>query len=457
MKKMGKMVVVVGGGPAGTVAAIAAARNGADTLLVESTGCLGGMASAGLLSFWGAFDDRDRRLDQELNKIVAKGLPVPENLDLGKRIIKGIPEEILNRLIKLEGASDFGTGCIPINPEILKYVSEKMVIESGAKILYYTQVVDVIKEGNKIKGVVTASKAGLQKVFGDIFIDASGDADLSAFAGVPFEKGRSKDGRMSSVTLVFRLGNVNFSGRSYCDEDERARCDAIFKKEWEDGKLSSVYGVGCINSVPGMNGVVAVNGQTTNLIDGTNPEDLTKAVINGKKEVQEIAALYKRHLKGFENSFLIDTAFLLGVRETRRIVGEYVLTKEDVLGAKKFRDVICKYNWSIDVHMPQLPYRGPSSVPRSEDDVFLKPGTHFDIPYRCIIPKKIDNLLVAGRSLSSTQEAQGAARIMPCCMAMGQAAGTAAALSLKEKVIPRKLNISLLQDTLVKQKVCLFD
>ena len=128
-----KDVVIVGGGPAGTVAAIASARNGADTLLIESTGCLGGMATSGLLSFWGSFDDRDRRLDNELDRKMAKGLPIPANPSFGKRIINGIPKEILNRLIEINGAEDFGTGCVLINPEALKYVSEQMVSESNMK------------------------------------------------------------------------------------------------------------------------------------------------------------------------------------------------------------------------------------------------------------------------------------------------------------------------------------
>ncbi len=448
---MREKIIVGGGGPAGTIAAIAAARNGADTLLIESTGCLGGMASSGLLSFWGAFDDRDRRLDWELDKKIQKGLPIPDNPSLGKRIIKGIPEEILNKLIELNGAQDFGTGCIPVNPETVKFVSEEMVIESGAKILYYTQVVDVIKEGNKIKAVVVGNKSGLQKIYGDIFIDATGDGDLAAFAGAPFQKGRTEDGRMQGVTLVFRLGGVSFlgHGREYPDREEIKRCNAIFKKAFEDGKVSGLYGVGCINSIPDMEGVVAVNTQHTHNIDGTNQDDLTKAVVNGRKQVREISALFKKYLKGFENSFVIDTAPLIGVRETRRITGEYVLTKEDVLGAKKFEDVICKGAWAIDCHLPSL-------KKETEADIFLKPGTHYDIPYRCLIPKRVNNLLVAGRCVSATHKALAALRIMPFCMAMGQSAGTAAALSLERKVSPRDIDISLLQKKLKVQSVYLW-
>ena len=162
-----KKIIVIGGGPAGTVAAIASARNGANTLLIEGTGCLGGMATSGLLSFWGSFDDMDRHLDLKLGKRIAKGLPISNNPSFVKRIIKGIPEEILNRLIEVNGAEDFGTGCVLINPEILKYVSEQMVSESGGKILYYTHLVDTVRKGNKIIAVVTANKSGLQRIYGE--------------------------------------------------------------------------------------------------------------------------------------------------------------------------------------------------------------------------------------------------------------------------------------------------
>ena len=291
-----RRVIIAGGGPAGMVAAIAAARNGADTLLIEGTGCLGGMATSGLLSFWGAFDDRDRRLDWELDKKIKKGLPILDNPSPGERIIKGIPEEILNKLIELNGAQDFGTGCIPVNPETVKLVSEEMVIESGAKILYYTHVVDVIREKNKIKAIITANKSGLQKIYGNIFIDATGDGDLAAFAGAPFQKGRTEDGKMQGVTLVFRLGGVKFLGRDYTDREDKKRCNAIFKKAYENGKVSGLYSVGCINSIPSMKGVVAVNTQHTMGIDGTSPDDLTEAVINGRKEIKEISALFKKYL-----------------------------------------------------------------------------------------------------------------------------------------------------------------
>lgn len=441
-----KVVIVVGGGPAGLVAAIASARNGADTLLIESSGCLGGVATSGLLSVWGPFDNGDRNLDWERDKRIEKGLPLTKAMKVGTRIIKGIPDEILNNLIKLKGAIDYGYGFIPVNPETLKYVAEKMVLESGAKILYYTQIVDVIREKHRIKAVVSANKSGLQKHYGDIFIDTTGDGDLSAFAGVPFKKGRSKDGRMQGVTMVFRLGGVEFSGRFFTERKEIEKCNYKFKQAHKEGKLSNPYGVGCIGSIPAMAGVVAVNTQHTHDIDGTRAEDLTKSTIQGRKDIREIADFFKKNLKGFENSYLLDTAPMVGIRETRCIVGEYILTKKDILTSRKFKDSIGKNAYNLDIHLPDENLE-------ANQDIFLKPGTSYDIPYRCLIPEKIENLLVAGRCISATHEAQSSVRIMPCCMVTGEAAGIAASLSLEKKTFPKNLDISLLQENLLKDGV----
>ena len=445
-------LVIVGGGPAGLVAAIASARNGADTLLIEQGSCLGGVATSGLLSVWGPFDDLDWTRDKGR---ILEGLSLSEEMKVGKRtkrIIKGIPEEILNRLIKLKGATDYGYDFIPVNPEILKYIAEKMVMEAGAKILYYTQIVNVVKKNNKIMAVVTANKSGLQKICGDIFIDATGDGDLAAFAGAPFEKGRQEDGQMQGVTLVFRLGGVKFTGRFFRDKKEIEKCNRRFRQAYQKGKLPGLYTVGCIGSIPGMKGVVSVNTQHTFKIDGTKAEDLTIATIQGRKDIREIADFFKKHLKGFEKSFLIDTAPMIGIRETRCIIGEYVLTKEDILGAKKFKDSIGKNAYNIDVHLPD-----ESLAVKGDENIFLKPGTYYNIPYRCLIPKKIKNLLVAGRCISATHEAQSSVRIMPCCMVTGQAAGTAAALCIEENIIPKELDISLLQNRLIEQNACLLD
>ncbi|MDD3926597.1 MAG: FAD-dependent oxidoreductase, partial [bacterium] len=310
------------------------------------------------------------------------------------------------------------------------------------KVLYYTRVADVVRDGAGIVGLVTANKDGLQNMEADVFIDATGDGDMAALAGVPYEQGRQEDGRMQGVTLVFRLGGVEgYFGRCYADRDEVKRCDAVLEQAWKEGKVSGKYHVGCVNSIPGMPGVVAVNSQHTHGIDGTNADDLTMATIKGRREIREMVELFRQHLRGFEKSYLLDTAAVVGVRETRRITGEYTLTEEDVLGARKFEDGIANGAWAIDCHLEAF-------KPRTEEEVFLNTGQYYNIPYRCLIPKGIDNLLLAGRCISTTHLALAAFRIMSQCMAVGQAAGTAAALCLDEGCKPRNLDVQVLQKAL---------
>jgi len=440
-------IVVCGGGPAGVMAAIAAARNGADTLLIEYQGCLGGIASSGLLSIWGPFDDGSRLLDWKRGPLEDKGLPLPAELRDFKRIIKGIPEEMLNRLKAMNMASDSGWGFIPVNPEAVKIVSEQMIMEAGGHILYETMLVDVVMTGGQIEALHIAGKSGIRQVIAEIYVDATGDGDLAALAGAEFQKGRERDGKMMGVTLVFRLGGIILPGRSLLDHEEIKKCDALFAEAFEKGDVSARHHVGCINIVPGMEGVVAVNSQHTFDIDGTRDEDLTKAFINGRKDVQEMVRLFRKHLRGFEKCFLIDTAPMMGVRDTRRIIGEYILTGKDVVSAAQFEDSIGRNAYNLDIHLPDNAM--------TVEEGLLKPGTSYQIPYRCLVPKKISNLLLAGRCISATQEGESSVRIMPCCMVTGQAAGTAAALCVKNKTRPGKLDVAWLQEILRAQNVVL--
>ncbi|MDD5484161.1 MAG: FAD-dependent oxidoreductase, partial [Kiritimatiellae bacterium] len=412
-------VIVCGGGPAGVIAAVAAARNDADTLLIERQGCLGGIASSGLLSVWGPFDDGSRLLDWKRHPLLAKGLPLPPEMQDFKRIIKGIPEEILNRLKTMNMAFDLGWGFIPINPEAVKFVSEQMVLEAGGRILYETMIVDAAMRKGHIEALRIAGKSGIREARAEIYVDATGDGDLAALAGADFQKGRARDGKMMGVTLVFRLGGVKLPGMFLLDREEIRKCNALFAEAWKNGEVSALHGVGCINIIPGMKGVVAVNSQHTYDIDGTRDEDLTQAFINGRKDVQEMIRLFRQHLRGFEKCFLVDTAPMMGVRDTRRIIGEYILTGKDVVSAAQFADSIGRNAYNLDIHLPDNAM--------TVEEGLLKPGASYQIPYRCLVPKKISNLLLSGRCISATHEGESSARIMPCCMVTGQAAGTAAA------------------------------
>ena len=211
----------------------------------------------------------------------------------------------------------------------------------------------------------------------------------------------------------------------------------LFAELHREGKTKALHRVGCIGVVPGMNGVVAVNTQHTHDIDGTDTAAVTRAFIAGRREIAEAVELFRKHLQGFENAFLLDTALMLGVRETRRIRGRYALTAEDILRARDFEDGIGRNAYDLDLHLDE-----------TVEERFLKPGTSYAIPYRCLLPEGLDNLLVAGRCLSATHQAQSSIRIMPCCMVTGEAAGIAAALSVRGGLQPAALDIALLRQAI---------
>lgn len=444
---MQRKIIVAGGGPAGTVAALAAARNGASVLLIERGECLGGVATSGSLSTWGPFDDGDRRLDWDRDARIEAGLPLTPDMQVGNRIILGIPEELLRRLTARGAAIDYQYGFIPVNPEILKLVLEEMLVEHGVEIIYGAQIYGVVGNGDRIASVLVSSKSGSQSYPAEMFIDATGDADLAAFAGVPCTMGRESDGQTQGVTMVFKLGGTHFPGRFYQDRAAISRAEEKFKEAYQRGECAHLYKVGCINTIPGMPGVVAVNTQHSYQVNGCDPVQTQKAILQGRKQCHEVAELMKKHLQGCEHSFLLETAQYLGVRETRRIIGHYVFTRNDTLSARDFADSIGRNAYNLDIHLP--------GAPGIDDPVFLMPGKSYAIPYRILLPRKIRNLLVAGRCVSSTHEAQSSLRIMPCCMVTGQAAGTAAALCLEHGCLPEKLPVSTLQQKLREQHVCL--
>jgi hypothetical protein len=411
-------VVVVGGGPAGFVAAVAAARNGARTLLIERYGFLGGMATSALV---GPFGLRDRE----------------------RPVVEGIPREFLDRLEAAGGALRSYRGrweeC-GFDPEVVKYIADQMVEESGAELLLHSLTCHTLVADDGIQAVFIESKSGRQAITAKIFIDATGDGDIAALSGAPYEKGREEDDLLQPMTLMYRLGNVNVESLW---DDENALSEKM-KEAREKGEMPP-YRV-CFGS-PGSaiyEGAISVN--TTRLYgDATNVEDLTRAQVQGRKDVRKLVDFWRRHALAYSESRLIDTAIQVGVRETRRIIGEYVLTSDDVLHYRKFDDVIALGNWPIDLHDPT------GGTKQADIGILLKRDRAYQIPYRCLLPKKMDNLLVAGRCISTTREANGSTRVMPICMAIGQAAGTAAALAVAQKTGLRNLEVSALQKRLLEQ------
>lgn len=419
-----KDVVVVGGGPAGLVAAIAAARNGADTILIEKHGFLGGMATAGMVANFMTFFAGENQ------------------------IIRGIPEELVSRLVAAgasEGHSQSPLGRsgalidkVQFEPEMLKCIADELILESGAGVLFHSWMVGVLKEGNNCQGVFIENKSGRQAILGKVIVDATGDGDVAVKAGVLFEEGEAKNGQLQPVTLMFRLSNVDLRTLYSLSYEERNRIieEGCAKKEIPVDRFMPIH-------LPTYNpGAIILNITRIGGVDATNAEALSQAEIEGRRQVLRIVSFLKRNMPGLGNSFLSGIAPQIGVRETRRICGEYTLTGEDVLKSRNFEDNIARAAYPIEFHDP----KGAGVTHQ-----FPEQGASYEIPYRCLLPRDVDYLLVAGRPVSATREAHAAIRVQATCMAMGQAAGTAAALAVKSGVTPRKISLELLRNTLKEQ------
>lgn len=443
-------VLVVGGGPAGIASAVASARRGAKTILVEKSGCLGGMATIGLVGpFMGCF-----------------------STDGKIQLVRGIFDELVRRMekrggaihpSKIPGGTPFGGFYVlghhhvtPFEPEILKRVTFEMCEEAGIKLKLYTQFLDTITTSSndkiRINEVVIANKSGLQAVKVERVVDCTGDGDVAASSGAPVNKGREKDNKMQPATLFFRVGNVDSQRLiSYVRRTFKVGGDrGIFTEHVKRAREEIGYSLprkklGIYQTLKWDEWLV----NTTRIldVDGTNADDLTRAHIEGQRQVFEVLEFMHKYVPGCENAELITTGQEIGVRETRRIQGEYVLTVDDIYNCTPFDDVVVLFAFPVDIHNPE----GPGGVFEP-----LK-GNSFQIPYRCLLPLKVENLLVAGRCVSATHEALGAVREMPCCFGMGEAAGAAAALSVKKGVLPKELDRKLLQKSLIEQGVYLPD
>ena len=440
-------VLVIGGGPAGIGAAVASARNGASTILVERYGFLGGNATASLVGPFmtsfsadgqtqlvrGIFDELVRRMEQ------TGGAIHPSK----------VPSSISRSAYMKHGH----IGVTPFDPEAMKLASAELCLEAGVTLMLHTAFVDPIVEApsassgqvSAVRGAVVHSKEGLQAIRAATTIDCSADADVAARAGVPFKQGRESDGLVQPATMFFRVGNV-----------DRGPVDAYFREHPEEIEGRMAFS-SCIKAAQAngdytiprerlsmyespQEGVWRVNVSRVLGVDGTKVADLTHAEIEGRRQVLEIYAFLRKYVPGFANCILIDTAAQIGVRETRRIEGEYTLTLDDLIDGRDFEDTIAYCAYPIDIHDPKGAGGGISN--RGET------ANAYQIPYRCLVPLRVDQLLVAGRCVSATHEALGGIRVMPPSFAMGEAAGTAAALALREGVPPRQIPTGWLRETL---------
>ncbi len=428
-------VVVVGGGLSGCSAAIAASRAGADVILIEAYGFLGGMATAGMV-----FPFMNSRAGNE-------------------QIIEGIFIEIYKRLAAdgMAKRDEHSPGIIWFDKEALKYALQEMCIESGVKLMLHTWAEAPLQwqKGSRVEGVVVGNKSGRIAVLGDVTIDCTGDGDIAAGAGCPFEMGRGYDPYTQSVTLFFRMGNVNTDrafgelyDRVYRSEDyipaEFLFADK-FKQAKANGDLDPDLPISVVYFERTMSpGVVSINATRVFKVDATNAVDLSYAEVEARRQVHQMSRFLKKYIPGFERAFLQESAISIGVRESRRILGEYQLTGRDVLSARKFEDVIARGAFGIDIHCAD--YSGCGVV-----GLKLEKGESYDIPYGCLVPRDVDGIMVAGRCISASHVALGSVRIMPVACATGQAAGAAAALCVRDGTQPRDLDVGELQELLIEQ------
>lgn len=402
-------LAVIGGGFAGVSAALAAARGGARVLLVEKSNCLGGAAT---------------------NCLVNPFMPYSTQID-GKRVdlSAGIFKEIHDRLKErhaMRGESFL--------EEELKYILNEMMMEAGVDLLFHAYICRVEKSGDAITAVTVATKSGEMQIEADYFIDATGDAQLAYLAGCPTVLGREPDHLCQPMTLCFRVGNVDVE-RFYAS---RERLKLAHKQSLEAGELINPRENILVFQTPIRN---VLHFNTTRVVkkNPTSPEEVTEAEILARRQVYEIYDFMKKHADGLEDSFLMMTAAEIGVRESRMIVGDYVLREQECRDCAKFDDAIAACNYDIDIHNPEG--TGTSHY-------YFKAGEYYTVPYRCLIPKTVSNMLVAGRCISSDHGAQASYRIMPVVCCIGEAAGSAIGLLAKNKATVRELNVKQLQDLL---------
>ncbi len=420
-------VLVAGGGSAGVAAAVSAARAGANTILIEKNTFLGGMATGALVT------------------------PMMKNaLDSANILTKGIFLEVCKRLEKAGGGACFKDGNPGwFNPEIYKIVLDEICTEAGVKLMFDNQIVSASVETLRVpslRNIFILNKSGCFSISAKQFIDTTGDGDLMALSGVSYEEGA--DGSRQGMSLRFMMSNVNLEQfAQWLQKNDNSNDSPVYKLDNVEILLSSAFtferdwalkpffdealknndltkedaAYFQIFSIPGSPGLVAFNcpriTPESKTLNPLNNEDSSWVLTHGRQMIKRISNFTKKYLPGFKDSYLCQIAPNIGIRESRRLKGEYVLTAGDVLSGKKFEDGIANSNWPIDIHPSKIGEKGQLRHPPKND--------YYQIPLRSLIPNEneISNLIVAGRCLSATFEAQGSARIQPNCFAMGEAAG----------------------------------
>ena len=414
-------IFIAGGGPAGVAAALTAARQGARVFLAEGGTCFGGMGTAGLVPAFMCFSDGIHFL------------------------AAGVGEEIYCTLKQYAATPvDDPYSVVSINVEALKRVYDDLMAACGATFLFQTQVIALESENGHISSAICSAKSGLFGVRAKVFIDASGDGDLAVWAGAPFEKGDAQGnmmpGTLCSLWAGIQWDRVNANPIRQDSLLEKAFADGVFTIQ--DRHLPGIFQVG--EQIGGGN-VGHLFG-----VDGTHESSLTRALLWGRKVLSEYEVYYKKYLKGFEEMALVSTGALPGLRETRRILGDYVLSREDFIQRAVFEDEIGRYNYPVDIHASKPDKAAYAQFEEEFARLRYQKGESYGIPYRILTPRGLDNLLVAGRCVSTDRAIQGSIRVMPGCYITGQAAGMAVALAVEQHTTTRGFAVKELQQRLKK-------
>ena len=418
-------VLVVGGGPAGVAAAFSAARLGKRVLIVEQFNCLGGVATAGGHAHFSIF--------------CAWASPT--------RIAGGIPHELAQRIVD-EGYGTRDAHGVMFEIEGFKVILDKLARECGVEVLYYTFFCETIVENGTAVGAIIQNKSGRQAVLAKRIVDCTGDGDVAASAGAPFEIGRPADGKCQPMTLMFTIGGVDWPRVRQWRTDYKM--EHVWKQAQANGDMepfqSVIMGFWWTPTRPDQ---VGINFTHITGVNATRAEDLTAATIEGRRQAYHCIPVFRKYVPGMENCYMVSTPNTVGVRESRRILAHLVLTEHDMLASREWPDSIGYGSFFIDIHhIDGLGMDRTAFNPR--------PGFKYQIPYRILVPKGVENILTAGRCVSVTHVALGSLRVMVQCMITGQAAGTAAAISIGDGVPPRSADVAKLQARL-REAGCILD
>lgn len=441
-------VLVVGAGPAGIGAALGAARAGANVVLAERYGYPGGAATVALVMPLMSAHTQEGRFRRSGQTTL-----YPTDHGEGQRVIAGVLMEIVENLIECGGAvpPSLETGyVVPFDPEKLKITVMKMLDEAGVDVLLHSFAFGLEKVDN-ISTVFFHSKSGPIAVQAYCVVDCTGDGDVAALAGAPFEIGRVHDGLTQPMTLYFRM--VGFQRPAFMEYIKRHPEQwygvfglwSLIEKATDEGRLKLPREDLLMFATPHSEEVSVNSTRVLNKL-AIDVFDLTSAEWESRHQANQVSEFLKNYVPGFENSYMVQTGVQVGIREGRRILGEYILTGTDVLEARKFPDVIARCAYSLDIHNP----KGKGT--RIER---LPPGESYDIPMRSLIPLNCDHLLTAGRCISGTHEAHSSYRIMPAAMATGQGAGVCAAICALNQIDVRSVDVSEVQKELRRQKASL--